>query len=321
MFRHPALPQSTHGEPPTRYSGGTPVACGSGLLWCSERVESVSLSGLLTAASGDPALESARSTGDADAPRTSLTLTGPSAIAPFAIATAANTGALVFAVTSTGREAEDLVDALRCLLPPDEVALYPGWETLPHERLSPRADTIGRRLAVLRRLRSPVRRRSEHRHRCLEGRGHAGAVGAAAAGARQLGDLDAGRSCCRSATAGRELSDIVTALASALGMPASNWSRNAGDFAVRGGILDVFPPTEDHPLRVEFWGDDRRGDPVLQGRRPAVARDRRTHGALGAAVPRDVAHRQRPRSRQRAATCSIEHPRAGSELLEPISRA
>ncbi|MGC5413250.1 hypothetical protein ACPXCX_57750, partial [Streptomyces sp. DT225] len=29
-----------------------------------------------------------------------------------------------------------------------------------------------------------------------------------------------------------------------------------GEFAVRGGILDVFPPTEEHPLRVEFWGDD-----------------------------------------------------------------
>ena len=28
-----------------------------------------------------------------------------------------------------------------------------------------------------------------------------------------------------------------------------------GEFAVRGGILDVFPPTEEHPLRVEFWGD------------------------------------------------------------------
>src|SRR3712207_5028204 len=28
-----------------------------------------------------------------------------------------------------------------------------------------------------------------------------------------------------------------------------------GEFAVRGGILDVFPPTDEHPLRVEFWGD------------------------------------------------------------------
>ena len=52
--------------------------------------------------------------------------------------------------TSSGREAEDLVTALRCLLPPDEVALYPGWETLPHERLSPRADTVGRPAPVVR---------------------------------------------------------------------------------------------------------------------------------------------------------------------------
>ena len=29
-----------------------------------------------------------------------------------------------------------------------------------------------------------------------------------------------------------------------------------GEFAVRGGILDVFPPTEEHPLRVEFFGDE-----------------------------------------------------------------
>ena len=45
----------------------------------------------------------------------------------------------------------------RCsrLLPPEPVVDYPAWETLPHERLSPRADTVGRRLAVLRRLRHP----------------------------------------------------------------------------------------------------------------------------------------------------------------------
>ncbi len=29
-----------------------------------------------------------------------------------------------------------------------------------------------------------------------------------------------------------------------------------GEFAVRGGILDVFPPTAEHPVRAEFWGDE-----------------------------------------------------------------
>ena len=55
-------------------------------------------------------------------------------------------------VTSTYREAESARDTLRSLLGTDAVAYYPAWETLPHERLSPRSDTVGRRLAVLRRL-------------------------------------------------------------------------------------------------------------------------------------------------------------------------
>ena len=62
----------------------------------------------------------------------------------------------VLAVTATAREAEDLTNALSSLLPDRHAAEYfPAWETLPHERLSPRSDTSGRRLAVLRRLVSP----------------------------------------------------------------------------------------------------------------------------------------------------------------------
>ena len=58
-------------------------------------------------------------------------------------------------MTATAREAEDLTAALGAFLPPDTVASFPGWETLPHERLSPRSDTVGQRIAVLRRLTHP----------------------------------------------------------------------------------------------------------------------------------------------------------------------
>ena len=61
----------------------------------------------------------------------------------------------VLAVTATSREADDLASALGCLIDPDRVAVFPSWETLPHERLSPRSDTVGRRIAVLRRLAHP----------------------------------------------------------------------------------------------------------------------------------------------------------------------
>jgi len=109
------------------------------------------LAALLTAAQGDPAIAEVQASFDSAA----LTVSGPAALQPFVIAATVRAGRTVLAVTSNGREADDLVADLRCLLPADEVVLYPGWETLPHERLSPRADTVGQRMAVLRRLRHP----------------------------------------------------------------------------------------------------------------------------------------------------------------------
>src|SRR5690606_27716019 len=42
--------------------------------------------------------------------------------------------------------------ALPCVLPDAEVLELPAWETLPHERLSPSAETVGRRVHALRRM-------------------------------------------------------------------------------------------------------------------------------------------------------------------------
>ena len=51
------------------------------------------------------------------------------------------------------------------------------------------------------------------------------------------------------------LDDVVRGLADAAYSRVDMVERR-GEFAVRGGIVDVFPPTEEHPLRVEFWGDE-----------------------------------------------------------------
>jgi transcription-repair coupling factor (superfamily II helicase) len=265
----------------------------------------VSLFGLLTAAAADRALVVA--TDSAGAP--ALTLSGPNGLQPFAIATTARTGRLVLAVTSSGREAEDLVDALRCLLPRDEIALYPGWETLPHERLSPRADTVGQRLAVLRRLRHPSVDDPS-----------AGPLSVVVAPVRALlqpqvphlgelvpVELHAGDS-------GRELTDIVTDLVGA-GYARTELVEKRGDFAVRGGILDVFPPTEEHPLRVEFWGDEVeeiRYFKVADQRSLEVAE----HG-LWASPCRELLLTDAVQERARALL--TDHPEL-SELLDPISR-
>jgi transcription-repair coupling factor (superfamily II helicase) len=265
----------------------------------------VSLSGLLSAALADPALVT--TTESVGAP--SLTISGPTAVQPFAIAATANTGRLVLAVTSTGREAEDLVSALRCLLAPDQVALYPGWETLPHERLSPRADTVGQRLAVLRRLSHPSTQDPT-----------AGPLAVVVAPVRSLlqpqvphlgelvpVELHAGDD-------GQELTDIVVNLVGA-GYARTELVEKRGEFAVRGGILDVFPPTEEHPLRIEFWGDEVeeiRYFKVADQRSLEVAE----HG-LWAPPCRELL--LTPAVQERAATLLTEHPEL-SELLDPISR-
>ena len=154
----------------------------------------------------------------------------------------------LLAVTATTREAEDLSAALRCFLDPDTVADFPAWETLPHERLSPRSDTVGKRLAVLRRLRHPDPDDPAY--------GPLDVVVAPVRAILQpvvkgLGDLRP-----VSLRAGEEapLEQVVADLAAAA-YTRTDLVERRGEFAVRGGILDVFPPTEDHPVRVEFWGD------------------------------------------------------------------
>src|SRR5215218_7557833 len=207
----------------------------------------MSLVGLAELVLSEPTLSGALQ--DAPGARVpALDLTGPAALRPFVIKGLVDAGRTVLAVAATTREAEDLVAALHCLVEPEHVAYYPAWETLPHERLSPRSDTVGRRLAVLRRLVHPGTDRSN---------GPLRVVVAPVRSVLQpqvggLADLEPVE-----LTVGQEadLDDVVRRLAGAAYSRVDLVERR-GEFAVRGGIVDVFPPTEEHPLRVEFWGDE-----------------------------------------------------------------
>ncbi|HUR14640.1 MAG TPA: transcription-repair coupling factor [Mycobacteriales bacterium] len=203
----------------------------------------MSLAGLLDVVLGDPSLGNV-----VEAVPATVDLTAPHGMRPFLLGALARRRT-VLAVTATGREAEELEAALGSVMDPNRVALYPSWETLPHERLSPRADTVGRRLAVLRRLAhpstddpatgpvdvvvAPVRSLLQPQVRGL------GDLEPVALRAGDTADLD---------TVVRRLVDLSYARVELV--------EKRGELAVRGGILDVFPPTEEHPVRVEMWGDE-----------------------------------------------------------------
>ena len=82
-----------------------------------------------------------------------LAMVGPIGSRLFVASALARTDPLLV-VTATGREADDLTGELRGVLG-DAVTLFPSWETLPHERLSPGVETVGARMMVLRRLAHP----------------------------------------------------------------------------------------------------------------------------------------------------------------------
>jgi transcription-repair coupling factor (superfamily II helicase) len=222
----------------------------------------MSLSGLLPVINADSELRQALDQA-AQVPALGGDLIAPPSLRPLLVAAlteagrppgdpagdADRAGGLSLAVTATAREAEELAAALGSLLGEDQVGYFPAWETLPHERLSPRSDTSGQRLAVLRRLAHPDR--SDPRSGPLQ------VVTTPVRSLLQPMVSGLGELAPVKLAAGQEasLSDTVTQLIE-IGYARVDMVERRGELAVRGGLLDVFPPTEEHPLRVEFWGDE-----------------------------------------------------------------
>lgn len=199
----------------------------------TEKGTGAMLSGLLEVAATDPKMRGlVANVGDP-----TLHVTGIDQARSWALGALARKTPLLV-VTATGREAEDLTAELRAMLG-ETVALFPSWETLPHERLSPGADIVGRRAAVLDHL-------QDTQVVVTPARGFCQPVLKTAAGREGL------------VLAEGEEHDF-SALTEQLVFRAYehvDMVARRGQFAVRGGILDVFPTTANYPVRVEFWGDE-----------------------------------------------------------------
>jgi transcription-repair coupling factor (superfamily II helicase) len=222
----------------------------------------MSLSGLLPVITADPDLRRALDQA-AELPALGGDLIAPVSLRPLLVAALAGVGRpdssspgnaathnpVTLAVTATAREAEELAAALGSLLGEDQIGYFPAWETLPHERLSPRSDTSGQRLAVLRRLAHPDP--SDVRSGPLQ------VVTTPVRSLLQpmvsgLGELTPVK---LAAGQSASMDDTIAQLVD-IGYSRVEMVERRGEIAVRGGLLDVFPPTEEHPLRVEFWGDE-----------------------------------------------------------------
>lgn len=133
-------------------------------------------------------------------------------------------------------DAEELVDDLRLFI--DDVALAPAWEILPFEHVSPNTSTMARRAEARDRLggeapflvvssvRAAIQRLSPSSFEPLR--------------LAKGDEVDIGRLSAELSNMGYQRTDRVEA---------------RGEFAVRGGIVDIFGAQADTPVRLDFWGD------------------------------------------------------------------
>ncbi len=149
---------------------------------------------------------------------------------------------IVLLVTATGNEAQSLAESLTTW--GVQTLIFPSWETLPHERLSPSSETIATRIATLRALRT------------WNGIDSLVVIASVRAALQPLA-ADLGDRPILSIAVGdrRDLLGVSRSLVE-LGYQRVDLVSRRGEVAVRGGILDVFPPLAPHPVRIDFFGDD-----------------------------------------------------------------
>ncbi|MDH4168671.1 MAG: transcription-repair coupling factor [Acidimicrobiia bacterium] len=149
----------------------------------------------------------------------------------------------ILVVTPTGHDAERLGNDLRQYLGDDEVDVFPAWETLPFERVSPSVETMGRRLHTLWSLtrgdRAPAIVVSPIRAVAQRLCPHADEVEPLVVGVGDRLDVD----------------ELLRQLVG-LGYRREPQVEHRGEIALRGSIIDVFPSTADVPVRIDLWGDE-----------------------------------------------------------------
>ncbi|SCW75833.1 transcription-repair coupling factor [Rhizobium mongolense subsp. loessense] len=182
----------------------------------------------------------------------------PSGLEPLLLAELARAGGPVAYVLSDGQRMADLEQMLGFVAPDIPVLTLPAWDCLPYDRVSPSADTSARRLTALSGL-------IAHRKKP-----HAAIVLVTVnAMLQKVAPQDVIESLAFSARPGNQVRmDDLAGRLERNGFDRVATVREVGEYAVRGGILDVFVPGSEEPVRLDFFGDTlesiRSFDPASQ---------------------------------------------------------
>lgn len=169
-------------------------------------------------------------------------------------------GAVALHVSLDEARMATLADLMAFFAPDIDVLQLPAWDCLPYDRISPQGDIVGRRVATLAAL--AARQASDIRKPMVVLTSVNAATQRLTPRAAIAGHAFAIKK------GGRASPDALVSALAAQGYVRTDVVREGGEFAVRGGILDVFVPASENPVRVDFFGDEveslRSFDPATQ---------------------------------------------------------
>jgi transcription-repair coupling factor (superfamily II helicase) len=163
----------------------------------------------------------------------------------------------VLHVARDDQRAAMLAEAIRFFHPDVEILPFPAWDCLPYDRVSPAAEILSRRLNALTRLAGGELGRP------------AVILATANSVLQRVPPRDVIKAASFSAAPGNrvnteELQDYLVKN----GFSRTGTVVDPGDYAIRGGIIDIFPPGHEEPVRLDFFGDTleslRSFDPQTQ---------------------------------------------------------
>jgi transcription-repair coupling factor (superfamily II helicase) len=152
-----------------------------------------------------------------------------------------------------------IAEALSFFAPDVEVLEFPAWDCVPYDRVSPNVEIVAKRIDTLSRLAAP------------RGPKPAPRIVLATVGAvlQRVPAPDVfGKACFAVAVGGKLDLEALQAYLSRNGYSRADTVMEPGEYALRGGIVDVYPPGSEEPLRLDLFGDDvdqiRAFDPMTQ---------------------------------------------------------
>lgn len=138
-------------------------------------------------------------------------------------------------------------EAVRFFAPDYEVIFFPAWDCLPYDRVSPKAEIASERMAALSAL---VRHGQQADAKPLI------VVTTVNAAIQRIPTPEFVTQSTFHAHVGNQIAlDQLTAYLETNAYHRASVVAEYGDYAVRGGIVDVFPPGASQPLRFDFFGD------------------------------------------------------------------